>query len=384
MLNLRRGHLLAMADSDSDGDVGPRQPSGSSNAAGNKEEEDDDYEEYVPLKVRRAREEAARAAKRARLTGSAAPGDESSSSSAGVVAGHDRTSAAGKPASDAASSRIPTFELGTAREGVSLLDQARLAAASNAGGNIFSEEERRRRMEADLLAQVEQVQVPSLVSAKEHAEGIVYKEPLKTDWRPPRHIRERPQEEHEALRKKWHILVEGSNVPPPIKSFKDMRFPAPILQALEAKGIARPTPIQVQALPVALSGRDLIGIAFTGSGKTLVFTLPMIMFALQEEMRMPLGKGEGPIGVIMAPSRELARQTFELACHFAAKLKEGGFPELRGMLAIGGEDMKKQMDPVNKGCHFIVATPGRLNDHLTKKRINFDLCRYIVLDEGDR
>ena len=339
----------------------------------------DDEPEYVPLKVRREREEAARAAKRAKLTGAAPP----TASSGSAVGGDARAAAAPAAAAAAAAAALgPKFELGRARDGVSLFDQARAAAA--AGNGLPDEEEKRRRTEADLLAQVEQIQVPSLVSAKEHAEGIVYTQPLKTDWRPPRHIRDRPEADHEALRKKWHILVEGTAIPPPIKSFAEMRFPKPVLDALATKGIARPTPIQVQALPVALSGRDLIGIAFTGSGKTLVFTLPMVIFALQEELRQPLQKGEGPVGVIMAPSRELARQTFELAQLFADSLKAGGYPELRGMLAIGGEDLKKQMEPVQKGCHFVVATPGRLNDHLTKKRINFDICRYIVLDEGDR
>lgn len=352
-----------------------------SGAAPGDNSSDDEYEEYVPLKERRAREEATRAAKRARLAGL---DPDATTASDGVAAGHDKTSvgqAASAAAAAAQKSLVPSFEMGRAREGVSLFDQARAAALLNGPED---EDDKRRKAEADLLAQVEQIQMPSLVSAKEHAEGIVYTESLQTDWRPHRKIREKPEADHDALRKKWHILVEGTGVPPPIKNFRDMRFPEPILKALEAKGIARPTPIQVQGLPVALSGRDLIGIAFTGSGKTLVFTLPLVMFALQEEMRMPLQKGEGPIGVIMAPSRELARQTFELATLFANALKAGGFPELRGMLAIGGEDLKKQMDPVQKGCHFVVATPGRLNDHLTKKRINFDLCRYIVLDEGDR
>ena len=324
--------------------------------------DDGSYEEYVPLKIRRAQQEAKRRAKRARLYGEKDDGGE-------------------EPAEGAPDATEGSFDLGRGREGVSLLDQAR--AVADAGG-AMTEEERRRRDEAQLLAQVNSIQVHSLSSATEHAQGIVYTESIKTDWRPPPHVRAMSEAEQTELRTKWHILVEGKDVPPPIKSFADMRFPAPILAALAAKGIERPTPIQVQGLPAALSGRDLIGIAFTGSGKTLVFTLPLVMWALQEEMRMPLTRGEGPIGIIMAPSRELARQTAELAQHFATALRNGGFPELRVMLAIGGEDLKTQMDPVRNGVHMVVATPGRLGDHLSKKRINLDLCRYIVLDEGDR
>jgi ATP-dependent RNA helicase DDX41 len=85
---------------------------------------------------------------------------------------------------------------------------------------------------------------------------------------------------------------------------------------LKAKGIVQPTPIQVQGLPVILTGRDMIGIAFTGSGKTLVFVLPLIMIALQEEIMMPIMPGEGPVGLIVCPSRELARKLMRLWNNF--------------------------------------------------------------------
>ena len=125
-------------------------------------------------------------------------------------------------------------------------------------------------------------QKKALMGVQELANDVKYTEPMKTDWRPPRHLRETTEEERDRLRKKWHIIVEGEDIPPPIKDFKDMRFPKPTLDLLKSKGIERPTPIQVQGLPVALSGRDMIGIAFTGSGKTLVFSLPMVMIALEQ------------------------------------------------------------------------------------------------------
>jgi len=124
-----------------------------------------------------------------------------------------------------------------------------------------------------------------------------------------------------------------------------MRLPTPILEHLKGKGIKKPTPIQAQGIPTALSGRDMIGIAFTGSGKTLVFTLPLVCFALQEEMRMPLRGGEGPIGIIMAPARELARQTCDIAQEFCDALaKNSSFPQLRTTLVVGGEDAKSQLE----------------------------------------
>lgn len=224
----------------------------------------------------------------------------------------------------------------------------------------------------------------TLMSVRELAKGITYTEPLLTGWKPPLHIRRMSQKDCDLIRKQWHILVDGENIPPPIKNFKDMRFPEPILRMLKAKGIVQPTPIQVQGLPVILSGRDMIGIAFTGSGKTLVFVLPMIMVAMQEEIMMPIVPGEGPFGLIICPSRELARQTYEVVEQFLIPLKEAGYPELRPLLCIGGVDMRSQLEIVKKGVHIVVATPGRLKDMLAKKKMNLDNCRYLTLDEADR
>lgn len=263
---------------------------------------------------------------------------------------------------------------------MSLYDQTRLERGED---EVEDAETKLRREEAELLDRIKAAQAPALTSAQDHAKGTVYAESMKTGWRPPKHIREMSREKADKLRAKWHIIVEGKDPPPPIKRFKDMRFPQAILDGMAAKGIIRPTPIQVQGIPVALSGRDMIGIAFTGSGKTMVFVLPLVMLALEAEKRLPLMRGEGPIGIILAPSRELARQTFNNCQHFADYLMKGGYPELRCMLCIGGEDIRKQLDVVNRGVHMVVATPGRLKDMLNKKSMNLDLCKYVCLDEGD-
>ena len=101
---------------------------------------------------------------------------------------------------------------------------------------------------------------------------------------------------------------------------------------------------------------------------------------------MPLVGGEGPVGVILAPSRELARQTFDVVTLFSKALATGNrFPEIRTTLLIGGEDKKTQLEACQtKGVHGVVATPGRLRDFLGKKQMTFDLCRFICLDEADR
>ena len=102
-----------------------------------------------------------------------------------------------------------------------------------------------------------------------------------------------------------------------------MGLPQDLLAALREKNIKRPTPIQVQGLPVALAGRDMIGIAFTGSGKTIAFSVPLIMRALERERTRPLRSGDGPVGVVLCPSRELAKQTHEVISFFLDRSRPG-------------------------------------------------------------
>ncbi|CAH2038367.1 unnamed protein product [Thlaspi arvense] len=224
----------------------------------------------------------------------------------------------------------------------------------------------------------------TLMSVRELAKGIAYTEPLFTGWRPPLHIRKMSSKHMDLIRKQCHIIVNGEDIPPPINTFEDMKFPRPILDTLKEKGISQPTPIQAQGLPVVLSGRDMIGIAFTGSGKTLAFVLPMIMIALQEETMMPIAPGEGPVALILCPSRELATQTHEVVQQFVAPLVDAGYPQVRSLLCIGGVDMRSQLEVVKRGVHIVVATPGRLKDLLAKKKMSLDACRYLTLDEADR
>ena len=246
-------------------------------------------------------------------------------------------------------------------------------------------QQQQQNEEAVLLKEANQIQTNALQSNEEIAEGRKYVESLKTSWTAPRYLLNQSEEIHDTMRAKWHIIVEGEGCPPPIKSFKEMKFPKVILDTLAQRGIARPTPIQVQGIPALLSGRDIIGIAFTGSGKTLTFSLPMIMVALEEEMNMPLVGGEGPLGLILCPSRELARQTFEVVDYYLKALEDGGYPQLRSALCIGGEDKRLQtQQALSYGVHCIVATPGRLNDLLNQGKLNMDICKYLVLDEGDR
>ena len=110
-----------------------------------------------------------------------------------------------------------------------------------------SELEKQKREEESILHNIQETR--ALMSVGELAKGVVYTESLKTGWRPPRYILEASQSRHDRIRKKLHILVEGEDVPPPIKTFREMKFPKPILDALKKKGITHPTPIQLQGLP---------------------------------------------------------------------------------------------------------------------------------------
>ena len=266
----------------------------------------------------------------------------------------------------------------------------------------MSTEERMRlaqqEEETRILREATKVSHNALLGASEIAHDTKYTRPMPSTWTIPHHLRTVPDATFEAIRREWHMQVQGTNVPPPMKRFGDMRLPLPILHYLhDVKHITKPTPIQVQGLPVALAGRDMIGIAFTGSGKTLTFSLPLVMIALEEELRMPLVPHEGPVGIILAPSRELARQTYDLVQELCQALQTTStksdsrledrptYPVLRSQLMIGGESVRDQVEVVRtQGVHCIVAPPGRLRDVLKRRQIHLINCRYICLDEADR
>ncbi|ONK63211.1 uncharacterized protein A4U43_C07F12540 [Asparagus officinalis] len=176
-------------------------------------------------------------------------------------------------------------------------------------------------------------------------------------------------------RKSLAIRVSGFDVPKPVKAFEDCGFSTTLMSAISKQSYERPTSIQCQALPIVLSGRDIIGIAKTGSGKTAAFVLPMIVHIMDQP---ELGKGEGPIGVICAPTRELAHQIFLEAKKFA---KPHG---IRVSAVYGGMSKLDQFKELKAGCEIVVATPGRLIDMLKMKALSMYRTTYLVLDEADR
>jgi len=267
-----------------------------------------------------------------------------------------------------------------ARSTKSLLDQ-KVEMLKNAPVVTAKEEEIKQAQDlVDTFSQYDK----ALKSVAELANDIEYSEPMPSNWSAPRYLRFRSEDEHKAVRGNYHIIVEGESIPPPCERFVDMKLPRAIIEHLKTKGITKPTPIQIQGLPVVLSGRDMIGIAFTGSGKTLVFCLPLVLIALQQEKMLPIGPGEGPVGIVVCPSRELARQTHEVIEELTGAIYKDGGPQIRSLLCIGGLRMRDQAAEARRGIHIVVATPGRLVDMLNRSKFSLQSCKYLAVDEADR
>ncbi|XP_008164638.1 probable ATP-dependent RNA helicase DDX46 isoform X2 [Malaclemys terrapin pileata] len=174
------------------------------------------------------------------------------------------------------------------------------------------------------------------------------------------------------------IVVKGKGCPKPIKTWVQCGISMKILSSLKKHGYEKPTPIQTQAIPAIMSGRDLIGIAKTGSGKTIAFLLPMFRHIMDQRS---LEEGEGPIAVIMTPTRELALQITKECKKFSKTL---GF---RVVCVYGGTGISEQIAELKRGAEIIVCTPGRMIDMLAANNgrvTNLRRVTYVVLDEADR
>ena len=174
------------------------------------------------------------------------------------------------------------------------------------------------------------------------------------------------------------VRVKGKNCPNPIKTWAQCGLAAKILDVMKKNNYEKPTPIQSQAIPAIMSGRDLIGIAKTGSGKTLAFLLPMLRHVLDQP---PLEGEDGPIAVIMTPTRELALQIYNECRKFCKLLK------LWCVCVYGGTGISEQIADLKRGAEIVVCTPGRMIDMLAANSgrvTNLRRTTYLVLDEADR
>ncbi|RZC92450.1 hypothetical protein C5167_004283 [Papaver somniferum] len=178
-----------------------------------------------------------------------------------------------------------------------------------------------------------------------------------------------------SYRSRRDITVEGHDVPKPIRSFQEANIPSFCLDVIHRLGFAEPTPIQSQGWPMAFKGRDFIGIAETGSGKTLAYMVPGIVHVSGQPR---LKQGDGPVVLVLAPTRELAVQIQEETSKFIGKSHIGS------TCIYGGAPKGQQIRALRTGVEIVIATPGRLIDMLDSGHTNLNRVTYLVLDEADR
>ena len=154
-------------------------------------------------------------------------------------------------------------------------------------------------------------------------------------------------------------------------SFSDLGLTPELLRALTERGYTQPTPIQQQAIPAVLSGRDLLAAAQTGTGKTAAFVLPILQ-------RLASSSGKAPRALVLAPTRELAAQIAESARLY------GRYTGLRVTVIFGGVSINPQIDTLRAGCDLLIATPGRLLDLAAQRAADLSAVQCLVLDEADR
>ncbi len=159
-------------------------------------------------------------------------------------------------------------------------------------------------------------------------------------------------------------------------SFEPLGLPAALLRAVQEIGYSVPTPIQTQAIPAVHAGRDLLAAAQTGTGKTAAFALPLLQ-RLDEEQPSPRGP-RAPRLLVLVPTRELAAQVGQSFDDFGRHLRQ------RTLLIFGGVSPRPQIEALRQGVDIVVATPGRLLDHINERAIDVSQVRRLVLDEADR
>ena len=174
------------------------------------------------------------------------------------------------------------------------------------------------------------------------------------------------------------IKIRGVDAPKPVQKWSQCGLGAQSLDVIQKLGYEKPTSIQTQAIPSIMSGRDIIGVAKTGSGKTIAFLLPMFRHIKDQR---PIENLDGPVGLVMTPTRELATQIHKECKPFLKALS------LRAVCAYGGAPIKDQIADLKRGAEIIVCTPGRMIDLLAANSgrvTNLRRVTYVVLDEADR
>uniref|UniRef100_A0A7S2XX29 RNA helicase n=1 Tax=Fibrocapsa japonica TaxID=94617 RepID=A0A7S2XX29_9STRA len=188
-------------------------------------------------------------------------------------------------------------------------------------------------------------------------------------------VASRSDSEAQSWRRQHSIVIQGDGIPKPVMTFEEASMPEYLLSEVLKQGFNSPTPIQCQGWPMALLGRDMVGISATGSGKTLAFLLPAMVHINAQPYLQP---GDGPIVLVIAPTRELAVQIKQECDKF------GGTSGIKNTCLYGGVPKRTQLYDLKRGIEIAIATPGRLIDHLESGATNLRRVTYLVLDEADR
>lgn len=189
------------------------------------------------------------------------------------------------------------------------------------------------------------------------------------------------------FREDFDIFIKGGKPCHPIRKWKEGNIPETVLRAISDLKFDRPSPIQMQCIPIGLKGRDIIGIAETGSGKTCAFIIPIIsyIYALPPKM-IDETPDSGPLALVMAPTRELAIQIEKEAiklCKYTSVGESVPHP-ITTVCIVGGQDIDAQSKTLANGVEVVIGTPGRIMDCLERRYLVLNQCNYVVLDEADR
>ncbi|KAL4002161.1 DEAD/DEAH box helicase family protein [Acanthocheilonema viteae] len=177
------------------------------------------------------------------------------------------------------------------------------------------------------------------------------------------------------LRNSLNLKVAGFNPPKPVTAFAHFGFDEALMNAIRKSEYEHPTPIQSQSIPAALSGRDVLGIAKTGSGKTVAYLWPAIIHIMDQP---DLKEGDGPIALVIVPTRELALQVYQEAKRYCKVYN------ISVVCAYGGGNKWEQQNALTEGAELVIATPGRIIDLVKINATNFTRVTFLVFDEADR
>ncbi|XP_062280045.1 probable ATP-dependent RNA helicase DDX59 [Scomber scombrus] len=199
---------------------------------------------------------------------------------------------------------------------------------------------------------------------------------LKTHYvyREDRFISGLTDEQVQRIKQELGIETQGRDVSRPIVEFEHCGFPATLHGNLKKANYKAPTPVQMQMVPIGLSGRDVIASADTGSGKTVAFLLPVVVRALER----PVHSVRSPVALILTPTRELAIQIEKQAKELVM-----GLPNMRTALLVGGMPLPPQLHRLKSSIKIVIATPGRLLEILKQKALQLDQVKVVVVDEVD-